>query len=76
MDFSRLLHPLKKMAGKMFCSQFPVQNTVAEHFWQALVALQYQGRIFQFGCSMHMTLEYLQMGTHSSGVSSHRTFFV
>lgn len=42
--FSRLLYPFKKMAGKMLHSQFPMQNTVAEHFWQALVALQYQGQ--------------------------------
>lgn len=43
-DFSRLLHPFKKMAGKMLHSWFPMQNTVAEHFWQVLVALWYQGQ--------------------------------
>lgn len=31
-DFSRLLQQFKKMAGRMLHSQFPMQNTVAEHF--------------------------------------------
>lgn len=43
-DYSRLLQPFKKTVGKMLHSQFPMQNTVAEHFWQALVVLPYQGQ--------------------------------
>jgi len=39
-DFSRLFLPARFLNGCMLHSWFPMQNTVAEHFWQALVVLQ------------------------------------
>lgn len=35
-----------------------------------------RGRIFQFGCTVHVALEDLQMDTYSSGVTSHRALLV
>lgn len=66
----------RRWQGRCFTVSFQCRTQLLSTCGRHWLRSDTRGRIFQFGCSVHVALEDLQMDTYSSGVTSHGALLV